>query len=70
MELPPKGETLRIRSAVPEPGDFRAEKETELMKLTTLYSASLALTLMLPLSASFAQDQQMDQAQDRLQSQT
>ena len=40
------------------------------MKLTTLYSASLALTLMLPLSASFAQDQQMDQTRDRLQSQT
>lgn len=42
------------------------------MKLTTLYSASLAVCLMLPLSSSFAQDQDrdMDQTRDRLQTQT
>ena len=66
MEFPPQGGIAQIWTAVPEAGDFRAEKETELMKLISLYSASLALTLMLPLSAAYAQDQ----TRDRLQSQT
>lgn len=40
------------------------------MKFATICSASLALTLMLPFSSSFAQDQDMEQTRDRLQSQT